>query len=244
MAEGIQPIDAVRRSFVYRRLTAAGASFAERAGAAVARDFGDPAREAETARRLGLADLSPLPRTGFKGPGTAEWLAGQGLVVPAEINRAAPQDGGGLAVRLAPGEVLVLAPLDGSDSLTARLDRAWAAELVPPERPRGFPVPRADSHAWFRVVGSQAAALFAKLCAVDLRPQKFDDLAVAQTSVARLSAVVIRDDLGPGTPANLAFHLLFDSASAAYCWDCLVDAMAEFDGTPVGLSALEAFVEG
>ena len=43
MAEGIQPSDALLRSFVYRQLTAAGASFAERAGAAVARDFGDPA---------------------------------------------------------------------------------------------------------------------------------------------------------------------------------------------------------
>jgi sarcosine oxidase subunit gamma len=244
MSEGIQPSDALRRSFVYRQLTAAGASFAERAGAAVARDFGDPLGEAETARRLGLADLSPLPRTGFKGPGTAEWLTGQGLVVPAESNRAARQDGGGLAVRLAPGEVLILGPLDGSDSVTARLDQAWAAEPVPPERPRGFPVPRADSHAWFRVVGSRAAGLFAKLCAVDLRPQSFDDLAVAQTSVARLSATVIRDDLGPGGATTLAFHLLFDSASAAFCWDCLIDAMAEFDGAPVGLSALEALVEG
>jgi sarcosine oxidase subunit gamma len=243
MAEGIQPSDALRRSFVYRQLTAAGASFAERAGAAVARDFGDPAHEAETARRLGLADLSPLARTGFKGPGSADWLTGQGLVVPPESNRSARQDGGGLAVRLAPGEVLVLGPLVGSDSLTAGLDRAWAAEAVPPEQPRGFPVPRADSHAWFRIVGSQAASLFAKLCAVDLRPQKFDDLAVAQTSVARLSATVIRDDLGPGAPATLAFHLLFDSASAAYCWDCLIDAMAEFDGAPVGLWAIEALVE-
>ena len=77
--------------------------------------------------------------------------------------------------------------------------------------------------------------MFAKICGVDLRPGKFDDLAIAQTSIARISAIAIRDDRG-GQPA---YHLLCDSASANYFWDCLLDAMAEFDGRPVGLAALE-----
>ena len=48
--------------------------------------------------------------------------------------------------------------------------------------------------------------------------------------------IVIRDDI-----ADLpAFHLLADSASAAYLWDGLLDAMAEFGGRPVGLSALRS----
>ena len=42
------------------------------------------------------------------------------------------------------------------------------------------------------------------------------------------------DDLGQAP----AFHLLVDSASAEYVWDCLMDAMAEFDGRPAGLNAL------
>jgi sarcosine oxidase subunit gamma len=41
-------------------------------------------------------------------------------------------------------------------------------------------------------------------------------------------------DLG-GTPA---FHLLADSASAEYLWTCVLDATAEFDGAPVGWTAL------
>ena len=81
--------------------------------------------------------------------------------------------------------------------------------------------------------------MFAKLCGVDLRPAKFPDLAIAQTSVAWLSAIVLRDDRG-GTPA---YHLLADSAAAAYLWDCLVDAMAEFDGRPAGLAAVRALAE-
>ena len=108
------------------------------------------------------------------------------------------------------------------------------AESLPPEEPRGYPLPRLDSHAWFLVTGEHAPAMFAKICGVDLRPEKFDDLAIAQTSIARITAIAIRDDRG-GYPA---YHLLCDSASANYFWDCLLDAMAEFDGRPVGLAAL------
>ena len=44
-------------------------------------DFGDPDGEAQAARRLGLADISVLPHTGFKGAGVVEWLRGQGVEV-------------------------------------------------------------------------------------------------------------------------------------------------------------------
>jgi sarcosine oxidase subunit gamma len=231
-----QPADHLRRSFLYRTLGAAGARWEVLADAAVAADYGDPEGEWEIARRLGLADLSPLPRTGFKGPGTADWLAGQGIDVPPDSNRAARQESGVLACRLAPGEVLLLGPGSGEGEAIAALDEAWKSGPVPPEQPRGFPVPRRDSHAWFRVTGDHAAAMFAKLCAVDLRPTHFADLSIAQTSVARSAAVVVRDDIG----ALPAFHLLCDSAMAGYLWECLIDAMAEFDGHPVGRSALLA----
>ena len=52
-----------------------------------------------------------------------------------------------------------------------------------------------------------------------------------------MSGIILRQDLGE-LPV---FHLLADSASADYLWDCLVDAMAEFDGAPVGLAALRGF---
>jgi sarcosine oxidase subunit gamma len=37
---------------------------------------------------------------------------------------------------------------------------------------------------------------------------------------------------------------LADSASAEYLWGCLADAMDEFGGTPVGLSALRQLAGG
>ena len=59
-----------RRAFHYRDLEAAGAQFETVQDAAVAWAYGSDG-EADTARRLGLADLSPLARTGFKGRDTA-----------------------------------------------------------------------------------------------------------------------------------------------------------------------------
>ncbi len=244
MATGApQPTDHLRRSFVYRELLSAGAHFEGEGGAAIATHFGDPAGEEAAARRLGLADLSPLARVGFKGAGTAEWLAKQKVAVPPESNQAVTQDGGALAARLAPGEVLILGAipggaLAGEDDLPARLAAAWAKAPIPPKTPRGFPVPRADTHAWFLLTGADSPAMFAKVCGVDLRPAKFAPGCIAQTSIARLNGTVIRDDKG----RLPAYHLLADSASAAYLWGCLRDAMTEFGGAPIGLQAVRALV--
>ena len=76
--------------------------------------------------------------------------------------------------------------------------------------------------------------MFAKVCGVDLRPAMFAVDAVAQTSVARLNAIVVRADL----ETVPAFRLLGDSASAAYMWESLLDAMAEYGGAAVGLNDL------
>jgi sarcosine oxidase subunit gamma len=226
----IEPRAYPRRSPVYRRLGALRARFAEAAGAAVAVAFGSEAGERDKAGRLGLCDLSPLPRTGFKGWASAAWLERQGLRIAPEHNRAYPQADGTLIARLSPGEFLVLSSPAGDTSSVQRLEAAWSMDGAD----GCYLVPRADSHAWFLVTGSQAAAMFAKICGIDLRPHRFADLTIAQTSVARLSAIVIRADLA-GMPG---YHLLADSASAEFLYDVLLDAMEEFGGGPVGLRAL------
>jgi len=230
-----------RRSFIYRALQEAGARFAPLNDAAVAADFGKPTEvEAAQARRLGIADLSVLPRTGFKGAGTVEWLTAQGLTIGPDSNRAYRQPGGELAARLAPTEIFLIDDLAGGGELIRRLNAAWTWGSEKPRRLIGYPMPRAESHAWFMVTGEQVPAMFAKICGVDLRLHRFATGAIAQTSVAKMSAIVIRADLG-GTPA---FHLLADSASALYLWTCVLDAMAEFDGGPVGWSALRQLAGG
>jgi sarcosine oxidase subunit gamma len=223
------PTDLPRRSFVQRKLLAHGARFVEINGGLMALRYGE-LDEGPAAARLGLADLCVLPRTGFKGRKVIPALEAQGveLTVP---NQAVRQADGGIAAVLAMTEVLILAPLSGDDSRIRTLERGWSLD----QADGCYPAPRQDSHFWFALGGEFASATLAKLCGVDLRLNRFADLAIAQTSVARSNCVVIRADLGQ-LPA---FHLLGDSASASYMWDCLLDAMTEFGGRPVGLAVLQ-----
>lgn len=214
----------MRASFVHHPLAALGAQPAPAGQAlAVLRVPGE-----NIAAAVVLTDLSPFARTGFKGADTPDWLARQGLVLPEAPNRAVIQADASVLARLSAGEFLLLGR-PGDEIGVARLDAAWSwdagAGLC-------FPLPRQDSHAWFHLRGPAVPQMMAKLCGVDLRRHVFADGAVAQTSVARLNAIVIRqgDD----------FHLLADSASAEYLWDGVADAMAEFGGSVAGANHLLA----
>ena len=220
-----QPTDHLRRSFIYRQLSAAGAEFVDLADAAIANKFPNEG----DATKLGLADLSPLPRTGFKGPQALAWLAKHSIAVPPLNNTATPQPDGSLVVRLADTEGLVLSDIEAKADIVAKL------ELLAPQ-PGCYPVPRSDTYFWFLLSGIHAPDCLLKICGVDVRPHKFPNHAVAQTSIARLGTVAIRDDHG----STLAYHLIADSTSAGYFWDAVLDAMAEFDGRPIGLDSLLA----
>jgi len=232
----VEPHAQLRRSFVYRKLRDLGARFETVNSGAVALDFAKGAAEAETAKLLGLCDLSPLPRTGFKGAGAVEWLQAQGLEIRAESNRGYRQPGGELALRLAPTEIFLIDSLAGGGALIERLNQAWSWGSEKPRKLIGYPMPRADSHAWFALSGRAAPEMFAKICGIDLRLEKFEGGRIAQTSIAKMSGIILRQDQG----ATPLFHLLADSASADYLWDALLDAMAEFGGAPVGLAALRS----
>lgn len=227
-AGAVRPEESPRRGFHYRDLVAAGARFRRLGDAAVAGDYGT-ADEADAARELAIVDLSPLPRTGFKGPRLALWLTEQGVTLGEESNHAYPQTNGLLVARLASTEVLILPSLDGKEAEIGALDRAWSYASA-----GVWPVPRRDASFWFMVTGRSASSMFAKVCGVDLRAKSFANHVIAQTSVARGNAIVICDNCGP-VPA---FHVLGDSASASFMWASLLDAMAEFGGRPVGLDAL------
>lgn len=171
---------------------------------------------------LAIADLTELPRLGFKGQGTLPAMLKRGLVVEARPNRAFRQADGALCMVLAASEIFLLHP-NGKEDAFAALESGWRME----DGERTYPLPRRHSHAWFAIQGETSPAMLAKLCAVDLRPRRFEDLAIAQTSVARLSSIVLRAD----THGRLTYHLLADSASSAYMLSCLVDSAREFKGS-------------
>ena len=228
----VLPSERPRRSFLYRELESAGANFEELNGAIAAMRFGDDAAaEAAQARCLGLCDLSALKRTGFKGWNMADWLTSQGVELVEESNQVTPQADGTRIARLAPGEALLLGDCQGNGPLIKKIDAAWSMETAD----GCFHVPRADANFWLALSGTQTPALFAKICAVDLRPEAAPVHCVVQTNVARLNAIIIRS---PNTEVPV-FDLLSDIASAVYLWRALLDAMDEFGGKPVGLAALQ-----
>ena len=232
LTRALLPTDAVRRSGLYRKLLASGAVFGEIEGGALPMRYRHQDDEISRAKSLGLAELSALPRIGFKGRAVLSQMNTQGVTLEFRPNRAFRQKDGTLAAVLAMTEVLLLSPLSGKAPKLAELASSWSIETAD----GGYLMPRQDSHFQFLITGEHASQMFAKICGVDLRAKSFDDLAIAQTSIAKSTAIVIRDDIG-GTPA---FHLLGDSASAGYMWDCLLDAMDEFDGKPIGWDALLA----
>ena len=230
MPQAIAPEDCIRRSGLYRVSRALGANWTEVNGFACPANYGGGQDEAAGAAVLGIADLTALPRAGYKGWDMAGWARGLGVAL-AEPNRARVQDDGALACRLSDGELLVLAADDGATATVERLAGAWSMDGA-----SCFPVPREDTNARIAVTGARAPELMAKMCGVDLRGHRFANLAIAQTSVARMNAIAVRNDRG----ATWALDLVFDSAAIVYMWSCLTDAMAEYGGRPVGLDALTA----
>jgi len=233
----VEPHAHLLRSPLYRWHQAHGAHFEIVHGdAVVASAVGEAPRvEAELARRLAVVDCSTLPRIGFKGGEAIEWAGAQGLAVSPANNRAERQSDGSRVARLADTEVLLLADVAADVDPCPPLEAAWTAQ-----QPHGCAlILRRHVSAWLCLLGGCTAAMLAKLCGVDLRPERFANGNVAQTSAARTGVIVVRADVGE----TLAYHLLPDRASARYLWACMLDAMAEFEGRAIGIEALRALAQ-
>ena len=218
----------LRRSQLSRRHIALGAEFEQMGHTLLVNNYGSSV-EASKAKVLGLVDLSTLPRTGFKGAGATTWVATQGAELPHQPNIALLQEDHSLVVKLSHQELLILSDIDALSTQIARLDSMAVGKQT-------YALPRADSHCWLAVIGNQAAEMFSKVCGVDLRAHKFANNAVTQTSVAKVSAIIIRHDLGKTN----CLYVLTDVSAAEFLWDCLLDAMLEYEGVPVGVASMRA----
>ncbi|NIV18245.1 MAG: sarcosine oxidase [Woeseiaceae bacterium] len=228
----VNPLQRKRRSMLYRWHERHGASFAEHAGAIIVANYSADADERSAASELGLCDLSTLPRWGVTGRGATAWLADRGWEVPTRANRASWQANADVLARLSDDEYLLLA----------------SGLLAGDEAPDGIPdapghasgpvygLPRQDSHSWFAVTGHRAPALLATVCGVDMRDAAFGNGAVAQTSIARTSAIVLRADLGD----TACYFVLGGSTSAEYLWDALAGALEAPGGAVIGIRALRS----
>lgn len=191
----------------------------------------DDQDEAAQLARCALLDLSNLARVGFRGVDAAAHLHAQQFELPSVPNRCVVQNDGSSVARLSQTEYFLLGSLQDAGARLQALEADWQLSE------KGcYLLPRQDSHAWLLLTGEHVSEVMAKVCGVDLRQQAFAPGAVAQTSVARMSAIIINGSQ-PDLPL---FHILCDRASAQYLWGALLDAMQEFGGKPVGVDALLA----
>ena len=202
-------------------------NYEEISGYTVITHLDDPQIEVEYAKKLAFTDLSYLQRIGIK-----RYISDPSLIdlikhIPDQINTAIHLDNCLLA-RLGFEEILIINSLNKNTQLIDSIlkNNSSANSHVN----KAFIVPRQDTHACFAITGSQAPSLFAKICGVDLRLSKVNNLQVVQTNIARISAVIIRNDMRECP----CFYVLVDQAYSAYFWNCIIDAMDEFTGNIIG----------
>ena len=173
-----------------------------------------------------LCDVSSSRRAGYRGMSVEQWLMKQHQVQLPEINQAFAVDQNCLIVRLSETEIMILEGVaDKECDFPGIIDNS-NTDLTSEQHPEIYYLPRQDSHACFIVMGECCVELFSKLCAVDLNIDKFTNMDVVRTSMARASVIIIRQDRA-GYPSYL---ILIDTSLAEYLWDCLLDAMQEFNG--------------
>jgi sarcosine oxidase, subunit gamma len=185
--------------------------------------------DADRAARAGLLELSMLPRCGYRGVGTPELLASKGLPIPARPNTAATSANGDCVLRLSQREYWVLGSVADLGTAVA----AFPADMA--DTPANcYPLFCMDSHAWLMLTGKDIAEVLTRVCGVDMRESAFPHGSIAQTSIARINAILVRQQIN-----NLpVISILCDSASSDYLWTALLEAVQEFEGGAVGINVL------
>lgn len=149
---------------------------------------------------VALTDMTASPRFGLKGPGSADWLAAQGIALP-EVNRIGIWRSTRV-LRLGKGDIVLLT--ESAAEALAELKAAWDCEAGP----KGYSSWREEGWAWLRLSGPRLPEAMSRLCALDLRSSRFGAEDIAQTRVGHIEAVLFR--------SADAFDVLFDITASAF----------------------------
>ena len=222
----ITPESFSKRSFIYRQFE--GASFSEVDKSAIALSVNED--NDQQAKQLGLLDLSVLSRVGVRGKNAEQHMKTIGLPIPTLPNTSVTCPNGDMVLRLGQNSFWVLA------NIASHSDVIDAFEQTPLPGTDCYSLYCQNSHVWFAMTGNKLAETMAKVCGIDLRTEVFPVGSIVQTSVGKVSAIIVHHKLGD-VPV---FSILSESTVADYLWVLLLDAMMEFGGRAVGLKDLIA----
>jgi glycine cleavage system aminomethyltransferase T len=241
----------VRLTALYHEHVAAGAELVERDGWLLPRSYGNPVAEQAAVREaVGLLDISESGKADLKSDDLDAALGaaftGIGRV---EIGRAVPAGEGGTTrvYRLTDGQaLLVTAPGALRNTLDALGKVASAQICTPAEGGRRSFLRVTDltsALCGVRLVGPSAPAVLERLSSLDLAPDRFADGALAQGSVARIHALIVRRDAAGGRMQYAGrayairpygYDLYVDRDLGAYLWEILLEQGAPLGLKPVG----------
>lgn len=211
--------DTVATSPLAAGTAASGATFETRDGWEVAVRFADSGAERLACReQVGWADVSHLPKWELQGPAAA-LDAYDAMPALGGDSLATRSDDGAWWCRATPTRALVL-------GRTAAPDAGSSVRVLDVTSQLGA----------LRIAGPLARELFARFCALDLRPQAAPPQAFRPGSVARTPGYVLCE-------APDRYLMLFGAAYGAYVWELVSDAGTHLGGRPVGVDALAEATE-
>jgi heterotetrameric sarcosine oxidase gamma subunit len=233
-ASGSAPGEAaVARSPMERSAKAAGATFRVQDGWSVAAAYGSSDREAELCAAVaGWADVSHLGKLELQAPPEAmrRIVAAVTGDVSLELG-SATRVAGAWWLPLTASRTLVLCDISDAAGLQQRLIESAA------EQPDHVSVADVSSvFAAMTLVGPLSREVFARFCAVDLRPAVTPVSALRPGSIARQPGLIVRE-------GEDRFLFLFGWAVGEYMWTVVEDAARHLGGGPVGLAALAAITQ-
>ena len=208
----------------------AGARYELRHGWNVAVDYGDLAAERAAIETAGAwTDVSQLGKIELQ----ARPAALAGIIAAAD---GGGHDGFGLATRagdawwcpLTPERALVICEPSHTAALRARLEQAAGSA---PGLASVIEV--TTLYAALTLSGPAAREIFARFCALDLRPASTPVRGLRPGSVARTPGLVLRE-------SEDRFLVLFGWALGEYMWTVVADAAEHLGARPAGVDALAA----
>jgi heterotetrameric sarcosine oxidase gamma subunit len=223
----------LKHSALYDVHAAHRAAFATVADWRVPARYGDPRDEARRVREgVGVIDRSDTGKFEIAGRRLGAWIAqrfgDEGAVAPMQACRVAVDvHAPGLWCRLREDRGMLLISPEHATSIHAILalstgEGVHLTEVTP-------------VYTALQIAGPQSIPLLRKLTPLDLRPARFPPFACAQAMVAKVRALVVRDDLGD-LPS---FWLLVTRDYGEFVWETLLHTGAGLGIAPFGYEAYE-----